>query len=764
MMPPASRRRSSLLQRLITAAKHDFDYPKANLKALERSFESTVANIANLGEKLHEIRQLSASEETGLADIEWRISGEGGHVYRHDLHEPLELLTARVATLEEMRRRADRTLHKLHRIRTEAVALYGKPVAGLKTQESKLLSTRDRISQTLDYTQRQVNRLENLNKVADTIETLAICRQQLNAGFQSLAMKQLLAAAYAPNSQLASRRVALAILSRWAAAREIAPWAEIFENHFGLAKNAFAQKHNRQIKPVTKFKPNDYIVAGAFESILELAGNQNPDRELLLRLGNRVGRIEQVLQLDSRYRGGVQLAWLNFALAKDALEPIWYRSGDKDRFDLVECEISLSSYIDDGPLVSVLLPAYNSGNWLPTAIDSLLNQTWKNIEILVVDDQSQDNTFEVAKAYAARDTRVRVLQNTINAGPYVARNLALENARGLFVTVHDADDWSHPRKIERQVQNLLENPELIANTSQMVRLNPTNLQLLSSANQMMRLNYSSLMFRRLEVTKALGFWDPVRFGADSEFMARLEIAFGSSALAHLESGLLSLVRSVETSLTAGGLADKLKGARRLYKRVFMEWHKECEANAAELYLDAHGTRKFVAPRKSLGLEQPVESYPLVLVDDLSDASESRLAKLLESRALLSNGCAYVHVPNPMSPAASESRTIKDRAIKQELTNLRLIWDEYGVKLKLGSNRTVVSASALVEKYSLMTPFSSKTIEVVFQTLEQVREVRQVLKNCLTMLGAQPTTLLAADERILEALQPEKAAGWDVRLL
>jgi glycosyltransferase involved in cell wall biosynthesis len=103
----------------------------------------------------------------------------------------------------------------------------------------------------------------------------------------------------------------------------------------------------------------------------------------------------------------------------------------------------------------------------------------------VVDDQSQDNTFEVAKAYAARDTRVRVLQNTINAGPYVARNLALENARGLFVTVHDADDWSHPRKIERQVQNLLENPELIANTSQMVRLNPTNLQLLSSANQMM---------------------------------------------------------------------------------------------------------------------------------------------------------------------------------------------------------------------------------------------------------------------------------------
>ena len=764
MKSSASSRRSSMLQRLISAAKNDYDYPKNNFKALERSFESTVVAITNLGEKLQEIRQLSASEGDGLADLEWRISGEGGHVYRHDLHEPLELLTARVAALQEMRRRTDRTLSKLHRIRTEAVALFGKPVAGLKTQESKLLGTRERLAQTLDYTQRQVKRLEALNKVADTIETLALCRQQLNAGFQSLAMKELLAAAYAPTSQLASRRVALAILSRWASAHEIAPWAEIFENHFCLAKNAFAQKHNRQIKPVTKFKPNDYIVAGAFESILELAGNSNPERELLLRLGNKVGRIEQVLQLDSRYRGIVQLEWVNFALAKDSLEPISFRSGDKDRFDLVECEVGLSAFIDDGPLVSVLLPAYNSANWLPTAIDSLLNQTWKNIEILVVDDQSQDKTFEVAKTYASRDSRVRVLQNAKNSGPYVARNLALENARGLFVTVHDADDWSHPRKIERQVKNLLDNPELIANTSQMVRLNPTNLQLLSSANQITRLNYSSLMFRRLEVTKTMGFWDQVRFGADSEFMARLEIAFGADALAHLESGLLSLVRSVETSLTAGGLADKLKGARKLYKRIFTEWHRECEANPTELYLDAHGPRKFVAPRKSLGLEQPIESYPLVLVDDLSDASDSRLAKLLESRGLLANGCAYVHVPNPMSPAANESRTIKDRAINQELTNLRLIWDEYGVKLKLGSNRTVVSASALVEKYSLMTPFSSKTIEVVFQTLEQVREVRQVLKNCVTTLGAQPTTLLAIDERILEALEPEKAAGWDVRLL
>lgn len=746
------------------SAKRDFDYPNVNLGSLQRSFDATIVAIAKLGEKLHEIRQLSAAEEAGLADLEWRISGEGGHTNRHELHEPLELLSARVGVLEEMRRQADRTLQKLHRIRTEAWTLFEKPIAGLKTQESKLLSAKSRLDQTLDYTQRQVKRLENLNKLADSIETLALCRQQLNAGFQSLAMKELLAAAYAPTSQLGSRRVALAILARWADARALAPWSEIFENHYALAKNAFAQRHNRQLKPVTKIKANEYCMPGDFEAILELAGKPDADTELLLRLSNKVGRIEQVLQLDSRYRGMVQLSWLNIALAKFALEPISYRGGDRDRFDLVECEVPLSAHIDDGPLVSIILPAYNSASWLPTALDSLLNQTWKNLEILVVDDQSSDGTYEVAKAYASQDSRVRVLQNQVNAGPYVARNLALDYARGLFVTVHDADDWSHPRKIERQARNLLDNPELIANTSQMARMNPTNVQLVSSANQITRLNYSSLMFRRVDVTKTMGFWDPVRFGADSEFIARLEHAFGSPAVAHLESGLLSFVRSVETSLTAGGLADKLKGARKLYKRLYLEWHQECEASSAELYLDANGPRKFVAPRKSLGLEQPTEDYPLVLVDDLSDFSNSSLSNVLTARGAFTSGCAYVHVSNPMSPATTESRTLKDRAIKQELTNLRLIWDEYGVKLKLQSTRTVVSASALVEKYSMMTPFSSSRIEIVFQTLDQVDEVRQVLKNCVTTLGAQPTTLLALDERILEALAPQKDAGWDVRLL
>jgi glycosyltransferase involved in cell wall biosynthesis len=764
MTVSGSMRRSSLLRRLISAAKEGYDYPASNLVSLRRSFESTVTTIAKVGGKVQELRQASADQSAALAELEWRISGEGGHVFRGELYEPLEILTSRIESLEQLRRRAERALNKLKMLRAESMALYDKPVVGLKTQESKLLLLVDRIDQTLNYTNKQVKRLDNLSKIADSVEASAMSRSQLNAGFESLAMHQLLAAAYDPTSQLAARRVALAVLSRWATAKKKSPWSEIFENHYSQARNAFALAHKRNSQPITKLASNEFIGADAFETILASATGANIDRESFLRLSNNLGAIEQILQKDSRFRGEVQLAWLNRALACDKLEPISFRAADIDKFDQIECQVPQSAFISSGPLVSVLLPAFNSASWIPTAIESLLNQTWKNLEILVVDDQSTDNTYEVAKQYEARDSRIRVLRNETNSGPYVSRNLALKQARGVFVTVHDADDWSHPRKIERQVANLLENPHLIANTSQMVRVSPNNMRLLSAANKFTRLNYSSLMFRQAEVVKTIGFWDSVRFGADSEFISRLEMAFGSSAIRHLDSGLLSLVRSVETSLTAGGLADKLQGVRKQYKRLFTAWHKECEADLARLFLDSQGPRKFYAPRKSLGFDQPNDTYSLVLVDDLSDSSDSQLAELLESKGMLPSDFAYVHVPSPLAPETTEKRYFKERSINQEIANLRLIFDEYGEIMKLKSNRTVVSASTLLEKYSLMIPFKSKTIEVAFQTLEQVREVRQVLKNCVTTLGGQPTILLAKDESIIEALEPERAAGWNVQLL
>lgn len=104
------------------------------------------------------------------------------------------------------------------------------------------------------------------------------------------------------------------------------------------------------------------------------------------------------------------------------------------------------------PLVSVLIPAYNSEAFLPAAIESALEQTWEAVEIIVVDDGSSDGTVEKAKRYER--SGVRVLQKE-NGGAAAARNFAYENSRGDYIQWLDADDLLSPGKIERQMEVLL---------------------------------------------------------------------------------------------------------------------------------------------------------------------------------------------------------------------------------------------------------------------------------------------------------------------
>jgi len=103
------------------------------------------------------------------------------------------------------------------------------------------------------------------------------------------------------------------------------------------------------------------------------------------------------------------------------------------------------------PLVSILIPAYNSQEWLAPTIESALAQTWPKKEIIVVDDGSKDETLEIAKSFAARG--VRVVAQT-NQGAAAARNTAFAASQGDYIQWLDADDLLEPDKIEAQVRSL----------------------------------------------------------------------------------------------------------------------------------------------------------------------------------------------------------------------------------------------------------------------------------------------------------------------
>jgi glycosyltransferase involved in cell wall biosynthesis len=102
-------------------------------------------------------------------------------------------------------------------------------------------------------------------------------------------------------------------------------------------------------------------------------------------------------------------------------------------------------------LVSVIIPAYNAEQFIRQTLDSVLAQTYKNIEILVVDDGSQDQTAAIVKEIADRDSRLILLRQA-NSGVAAARNLAIQHSKGEFVAPIDADDLWHPENLAKQVK------------------------------------------------------------------------------------------------------------------------------------------------------------------------------------------------------------------------------------------------------------------------------------------------------------------------
>lgn len=94
-------------------------------------------------------------------------------------------------------------------------------------------------------------------------------------------------------------------------------------------------------------------------------------------------------------------------------------------------------------LISVIVPVYNTEKYLDRCIQSILGQTYSNIELLLIDDGSMDSSGEICDKYAQQDSRVRVFHKE-NGGASAARNMGLDNARGLWIAFVDSDDWIDP--------------------------------------------------------------------------------------------------------------------------------------------------------------------------------------------------------------------------------------------------------------------------------------------------------------------------------
>ncbi|PZQ10774.1 MAG: hypothetical protein DI565_19540 [Ancylobacter novellus] len=358
------------------------------------------------------------------------------------------------------------------------------------------------------------------------------------------------------------------------------------------------------------------------------------DPDALLLLSNVVEDDEERLSLINRLFARQQLSPIT---RRDAEAPLGLRNVSGSD---TQCEIS------DIGKVSVIVPAYEAAEHIETALRSLTAQSYRNLEIIVVDDASRDGTFDIVQRFARADDRVRPVRQDRNAGAYAARNRGLDLAYGDFVTTHDADDWSHPQKIERQLAVMMQQPHVMGVLAHWTRVRP-DLRITSNWRLMERLthiSHSSFMVRR-SVHQDLGGWDLVRVSADTEFIGRVEAAYGKESVTKiLPEAPLAFALDDVVSLTrtkATHVSTLYYGLRQYYKEIYRFWHR---TSLGRLSPEQALKKQAMIPREMTSRDTAAHVVEVHVVGDCRDGGSVRAMA-----AYAENGAVRVgvtHAPQP----------------------------------------------------------------------------------------------------------------------
>lgn len=148
--------------------------------------------------------------------------------------------------------------------------------------------------------------------------------------------------------------------------------------------------------------------------------------------------------------------------------------------------------MEESPLVSIIMPAYNSADFIVEAIQSVLQQTHLNWELLIIDDASVDDTVEITQKFASTDSRIQLFQNKTNQGAGVGRNIGINAAQGSFIAFLDADDLWLPKKLEFQLE-FMKSHDLDMTYSSYYLINESGKELFKKIEALPILSYKKLL-------------------------------------------------------------------------------------------------------------------------------------------------------------------------------------------------------------------------------------------------------------------------------
>ena len=644
-----------------TKVKASLDRTSESMERLQSARKKLELRFKGLENRLVDVRE---ALKTGRGQ---KIRGDISRAVRTatQIYEDLEVLTVRAQRLDFKARNLQLDVsHGLNGPETQDHLELSKSAQKIRDTAAEYMRAS---AQWMKTTSERASELKKYSINAEWHYKIDLCIDAFRAGYDEHGLSNLLVLVYGPNTPGDHRRRALG---------ELLSWGHTVQDQELIA---LATSHLKAYQvSLDRYSPGDRELLLRIEGHRQVHSFDHEDGLLLLLEAIKRGTEDTFLAAANWAAGAtiskipgfgqkLQIEWINRALAFRKLEPIYLNPDlSVTPFDQVDCDIEPGTEVVSGALVSVIIPAWNSAKWLPTTLRGLQKQSWRNLEIIVVDDCSSDNTLDVAKSFAESDSRIKVLANDSNRGAYASRNLALEFSEGAYITVHDADDWSHPRKIEMQVNHLVQNPDIAANLSQSVRVEPDNLMFYAQyGREIMRQNSSSVMFARNTVFERLGYWDEVKFGADTEFHHRIRSSFGPDSAPVAKLGLLSLTRYHAESLTGGGKQSTQRGivgARRDYLRKFDDWHAKGKLEGTSLYLErAVVDRPFPIPVSSSGSETSDAKFDVLVIANLAIHTDWLISVFKVTRNLSAAGkkVAFLHLPGLLRSTQQPSESFEE---------------------------------------------------------------------------------------------------------
>lgn len=279
---------------------------------------------------------------------------------------------------------------------------------------------------------------------------------------------------------------------------------------------------------------------------------------------------------------------LNFYLKSKGVRPVFLTKTEGSIFQKLRKPDSLISASVNGPLVTVCISCFNAENYVEKAVTSILQQTYKNIELIIFNDKSTDGTLGILQKLSLVDPRIILIDNKKNQGTYVSRNQALQRAKGEFFTILDGDDYALPDRLEIQVKHLLKNKAHMGVLTEWVRMEENGFFHFKGGwgGCYQHEAVATLMLRTERVKSDIGYWDSVRFAADTEYLFRMRKFYGDENVPLLDMPTAislyhenSLTNNPVTGIGVGGVGG-LSPVRIKYRESWLKWHEE----ANNLYL------------------------------------------------------------------------------------------------------------------------------------------------------------------------------------